>query len=146
MTRVGIPNFEATPEERKLVEMVAGVGLSHAQIVYLIERRNADGAMVPISIDTLTRHFHDELTAGKAKTIAKVAGKLVSTALGPPSAQATTSQIFYLKTQAGWKETVGIEVPEATDEGADPVALAARVAGLIEKGRRSRKDPGDTTH
>lgn len=144
MSRKGIPNFSPTDEERRLVEMVAGVGLAHEQIVYLIEREDAEGVKRPISVDTLTRHFKDELTSGRAKTIAKVAGKLVSTALGAPGPQATSSQIFYLKTQAGWRETAGLEVtlPEG-EEGGDETALAARAAGLIERGLRRKKD-GET--
>jgi hypothetical protein len=148
-SRKGIPNFEATAEERKLIEMVAGVGLSQEQMCYLIERVNADGVMVPISQDTLARHFRTELAAGKAKTIAKVAGKLVATALGAPGPQATTSQIFYLKTQAGWKETVGLDLPpEPEAEGM--VKQAATIAGLLEEARRRReaakKASAETAH
>lgn len=133
MSRKGRPNFEATADERKLVEMVAGVGLSHEQICFLVLREGE-----PISVDTLSRHFADELVAGKARTIAKVAGTLVKTALGPPSAQATASQIFFLKTQAGWRETIGLaDETDRSDE--DDVATAASIAGLLEKGRRAAR-------
>lgn len=138
MSRKGIPNFEPTAEERKLVEMVAGVGLSHEQMRYLIKRPGADGRMQPISVDTLTRHFHDELITGQASAIATVAGKLYATAIGAPGPQATASQIFWLKSRAGWKETVGLELPP-TDSEEDAVGQAATIAGLLEQARRRRE-------
>lgn len=42
---------------------------------------------------------------GKAKAIAKVAGNLVSKAMEGD----TASMLFYLKTQAGWKETTHVQ-------------------------------------
>lgn len=50
---------------------------------------------------TLRERFRDELDNGKVKTITKVADSLVRQAL----AGNITAIIFYLKTQAGWKET-----------------------------------------
>ena len=46
---------------------------------------------------------------GKAKAIANIAGNLISKA----SSGNTSAQIFYLKTQAGWKETVRTETIES---------------------------------
>lgn len=144
MSRAGIPNFKPSDEQRKLVRQLAGVGIPHEQLRLLI--KNSDGT--PISGDTLTRHFADELLEGKASTIAQVAGKLVATALGQPGPQATASQIFFLKTQAGWRETAGVEhsFTEAEGEGADAIDVAAKVAGLIEKGRRRMRGTDETAH
>lgn len=142
MSRKGIPNFKPTDEQRKLVRQLAGVGIPHESIRLLVKDAN-DNA---VSQDTLVRHFGPELEEGKVATIAQVAGKLVATALGAPSPQATTSQIFYLKTQAGWKETAVTEhtVPDADGEGADIVDTAAKIAGLIEKGRRRMRGTDET--
>jgi hypothetical protein len=59
---------------------------------------------------TLAKHCREELDIGKAETIAKVAGSLVKKALNGD----TTSAIFYLKTQAGWKETEVREIHNRT--------------------------------
>lgn len=141
MSRAGIPNFKATDEQRERVKELAGVGITHEQIRLLI--KGADGK--PVSADTLVRHFADELAVGKVESIAQVAGKLFATAVGTPGPQATTSQIFILKTQAGWRETTVIEhdVADPTGEGNDSMDVAAKVAGLIEKGRRKARG-GDT--
>jgi hypothetical protein len=140
VTRKGIPNFEPTEDERKLVEMLAGVGVSHDQMV-LIEREDAEGVLRPISVDTLVRHFREETAKGKVRTTAKVAGKLVACALGNDSAQATASRIFYLKAQAGWRETVTVDVPQFGEvDGPDEVAIASRIASLLDKGRRQQEE------
>ena len=140
MSRKGIPNFKPSDEQRKLVKQLAGVGIPHEQMRLLV--KGADGS--PISVDTLTRHFPDELEEGRVSTIAQVAGKLVATALGAPSPQATTSQIFFLKTQAGWRETVGVEHALPDNEDVDALDVATKIAGLIEKGRRAAKGSGET--
>ncbi len=60
----------------------------------------------------------DEIAArykkGKAKAIGVIAQGLINKARGGD----TTSMIFFLKTQAGWRETSQIEhlIPEAADE------------------------------
>ena len=46
---------------------------------------------------------------GKARAIANIAGNLVAKANGGN----ITAQMFYLKTQAGWKETTRIETTES---------------------------------
>ena len=72
---------------------------------------------------------------GKAKAIGVIAQGLINKARGGD----TTSMIFFLKTQAGWRETSQIEhvLPEAAEESGDSGfqklrahldAIAARVA------------------
>lgn len=51
---------------------------------------------------------------GRAKAIAGVGGGLIQQAMEG----VTSASIFYLKTQAGWKETTAVEVTEkVTDDG-----------------------------
>ena len=88
------PAWNPTDEERKRVRLLAGLGLTQQQIGHVLEK----------SVDSLDRHCRHELDVGKAETIAKVAGNLVQKALSGD----TTSAIFYLKTQAGWRETSNI--------------------------------------
>jgi hypothetical protein len=134
--------FEATVAERDLVKMCASVGVSQEQMALMIKRPDAAGIGKPISVDTLTRHFADELASGKAQTVVLIAGRLVRTALGQNTKAGPrdelSAQMFYLQTPAGWRETVGIDLPPPGDseDGPDLIAIAARIAGLVEKGRR----------
>ena len=86
------PTVHPTAEQRKRVAMYSGLGLTQEQIGYLIGR----------SVDWLTKHCREELDKGKAEVIAKVAGALIRNAMAGRTADA----IFFLKTQAGWRETV----------------------------------------
>ena len=53
---------------------------------------------------------------GKARAIGAIAQTLISKA----RAGDTTSMIFYLKTQAGWRETAGLQVSVAPPRGEGP--------------------------
>lgn len=103
-------------DEVEKIKLYAGLGSTQAQIATMIGK----------SEDTLVRQpiAKAAFEEGKANTIARVAGSLVKKAL----AGDTASAIFYLKTQAGWKETTLNEhsghtsltvltgVPRATDD------------------------------
>ena len=81
----------------KQVESLAANGLTHEQIA----------AALGISESTLTKRkkentdFTDAIKRGKAKGIALVTNKLMESIKGGNM----TGMIFFLKTQAGWKET-----------------------------------------
>lgn len=82
-----------TAEEISKITLYSSTGCTQEQTATLIGK----------SVDTLVRN-EDAKAAfelGKAQTIAKVGGSLVRRALAGGTAEA----IFYLKTQAGWKET-----------------------------------------
>lgn len=83
--------WEPTDDERRRVRLYAGLGMTQEQIGHLIGK----------SVDCLGKRCREELDIGKAETLAKVAGTLVQKALSGD----TTSAIFYLKTQGGWRET-----------------------------------------
>lgn len=87
----GRPAWEPTDDERRRIRLYAGLGMTQEHI----------GSLMGKSVDSLARHCKEELVAGRAETLAKVAGTLVQKALSGD----TTSAIFYLKTQGGWKET-----------------------------------------
>lgn len=92
MGKRGPKPWEPTEEERSKIRIYAGLGMTQEQI----------GALLGKSVDSLDRFCRDDLDKGKAEIISKVAGALVKKAM----AGDTTSAIFYLKTQARWKETV----------------------------------------
>ena len=80
-----------------MIRAYAGFGSTQDQIA----------AMIGKCLDTIRKDLRcvEALDVGKAETIAKVAGTLVKKAL----AGDTSSAIFYLKTQAGWRETIRSE-------------------------------------
>ena len=93
MGKRGPQAWVPSPDEIEQIKLYAGLGSTQAQVARLIGKSEDTLAAQP-----LAKTAFEE---GKAQTIAKVAGSLVRKALNGD----TTSAIFYLKTQAGWKET-----------------------------------------
>jgi hypothetical protein len=101
--------FVPTETERKQVEALSGYGLPLDQIAVLVRKG--------ISKDTLTEHFREELTSGKAKANSQVGRTLFQKATGGD----TTAMIFWAKTQMKWSET---QKHEHTGANGAPIALA----------------------
>jgi hypothetical protein len=83
------------PAQRRQVEALAGYGVPEDDIASVIE----------VDAKTLRKHYRRELGQGHIKASAKVAENLYRKATGDGS-QSVTAAIFWLKTRAGWKETV----------------------------------------
>lgn len=92
------PKIEINLQE---VEALAANGLTQQQI--------ADSLGISVStIESRLREneeFKDAIKRGKSKGIAMIANQLFKKAKSGD----TTSMIFFLKTQAGWKETQAVE-------------------------------------
>lgn len=90
------------------VRQLARRGLNKTQIC----------ALVDIKLDTLNKSLAEdvalqkEFEAGKAEGIERIASSLIDCA----EAGNVQAQIFYLKTQAGWKETQHVEHTFKTHE------------------------------
>jgi hypothetical protein len=97
MPGAGRPAFEASETERKQVEALSGYGLPLEQIAVLVRKG--------ISVETLTKHFADELISGKAKANSQVGRTLFQKATGGD----TTAMIWWSKTQMKWSETQKVE-------------------------------------
>lgn len=110
MGKRGPKPWKPTPEDLAKIRLYAGLGATHDNI----------GALMGRSADTLNKHpeVREALAAGKAEVIAKIAGQLVKKALDGN----LTAQIFYLKTQAGWKET---NVQEHVGRDGDAIRIGA---------------------
>ena len=91
----GRPPHEPTEAIRKQVESMCGFGIPELDIA----------RSIGISDVTLRKYYRDELDNGTTKANAAVAQSLYKKALGDNSSSVTAA-IFWLKTRAGWKETV----------------------------------------
>jgi hypothetical protein len=83
------------PAGRRQVEAMAGYGIPEADIACVLD----------IDAKTLRKHYRKELDKGHIKATAKVAENLYRKATGE-GREAVTAAIFWLKTRAGWKETM----------------------------------------
>jgi hypothetical protein len=78
------------------VEAMAGYGLSATDIACVLD----------LGVDELKAAYEKELASGQIKANARVAESLYRKAIGE-SRESVTAAIFWLKTRARWKETVG---------------------------------------
>lgn len=94
MGKRGPKPWEPTEAELRQIRLYAGLGSTQDQVATLVGKH-----VNTIKGNETAKAAFEE---GKAETVAKVAGSLVAKALKGD----TASAIFYLKTQAGWRETV----------------------------------------
>ncbi len=104
--------FEPTDSERKQVEALSGYGLPIEQIAVLVR----DG----IHVETLRKHFAQELISGKAKANGQVGKTLFQKVM----AGDTTAAIWWSKTQMRWKE---VQQHEITGADGGPIKTESTV-------------------
>lgn len=97
--------FQPTDEQRKQVEQMSAVGITHEQ----------QASLFSIDADTLKKYFKKELAEGALKANKNVASSLYQSAINGN----VTAQIFWCKARLGWKETDRIE--HAGRDGSDLV-------------------------
>lgn len=114
------PPFVPTADQRKIVTLACGVGMTQDQIRKLVINESSGE---PISPTTLRDHFREELDSGQAKVMAQVAGNLVGIATSKTHKGAVTAAIFYLKTQAKWREPEPFASEQRRLEAAATAAL-----------------------
>ena len=111
--------FVATDIERKQVEAMSGYGVPFDQIAALTR----DG----IDIDTLRKHFKSQLINGKAKANAQIGKGIFQKAM----AGDTTAQIWWSKSQMGWRET---QRHELTGADGQPLEFAKIERVVVKHG------------
>jgi len=87
----GRPQFIKKDDDKKTVEALAIAGVTQRLIAQIVK----------ISEPTLRKHFREELDTSKARANAVISQALFKNAKDGNVA----AQIFWLKTQAGWRET-----------------------------------------
>ena len=101
------PPHKPTEETLRLARTLSGYGVPQEEIA----------RQIGICQKTLRLHYRGELDAGVAQANAKVAEGLYKKALGD-GPQSASAAMFWLKTRAGWKETV---VNEHTGKDGKPI-------------------------
>lgn len=91
MAERGRPAHQPDDESREKVRMLAMVGTRQEDIA----------RVMGMSVDSLARHYREELDLGKVEAVANVGRTVYQQAI----AGNMTAAIFFLKTQGGWKET-----------------------------------------
>lgn len=106
---------QITAEQRALIGELAGYGLTWDQIASVLK----------LNKRTLQRHCQDDYDNGKNVAIGMAAGQLYKKVMsGHPA-----SIFFYLKTQAGWKET---NKTELTGENGEPIKAESNTKVTVE--------------
>src|ERR1700704_227262 len=93
--------FTPTKEQSIQVAVWTACGTPQKEIARRVI--NPEGRKGPIDLKTLRKAFREELDAGKATANSMVAQSLFKKATSDGS-QSVTAAIFWLKTQAGWRE------------------------------------------
>lgn len=101
----GRPSHQPTADTRKTVEAMTGFGIPADDIARVIS----------VTGKTLRKYYRDELDLGTVKANSKVAQNLFKKATGD-TREGVTAAIFWLKTRAGWRETV-VNLHAAPDGG-----------------------------
>lgn len=110
----GRPRFAPTDAQRTTVRVMAACGAPHEAICQAVIN---DQTGRPIDTKTLRLAFRSELDDGKATANAMVAQSLFKRAIGS-GPQSVTAAIFWMKAQAGWRDTPG-NTPAAGMTAAD---------------------------
>ena len=92
----GRPSFIPTEDQKFLVTIMSSTGVPH-------ERQ---AKAIGVNSKTLRKYFKEELQLGRNRAHAEIAGALYKRALDGN----VPAQIFYLKTQAGWREAQRLEL------------------------------------
>jgi len=113
--------WEPTDDDRKKVRTLIGFGLTGEQVA----------EVMGISRDTLYKYCKKEIDAGRPAAVAQVAQQAFKMAM---SGKNTAMTIFWLKTQAHWKE------PESKQGDTDQGSLDALINALTKSKKPKQGD------
>jgi hypothetical protein len=101
----GRPSFKPTAEHRAMVESMIAFGVPLDKVAMLVKDEKGRS----ISSRTLTKYFSEQIETAKTKANFDIAKTLFQKAKSGD----VTSMIFWLKTQARWRETDRVEITGA---------------------------------
>ena len=120
------PQHEPTEATRQTVQLHTTVGTTQATIARVLG----------IDEKTLRLHYRDELDISKAKANATIGGALFNKAKSGD----TAAMIFWMKTQAGWRETQSVDHTNnggAFEHSKSNEAFAAFLSGMASLAPRA---------
>jgi len=106
----GRPEYAPTDTQRAMVESAAAYGVPQADIAECLD----------ISVNTLVKHFRDELISGKFKVHVKAGSTVVKMLDSKDERVALESAKWYTARRMGWKETT---VTENTGKDGGPIEV-----------------------
>ena len=117
----GRPEHVPTQKDREIVSFASAIGTPQETI----------GRLIGISHVTLREHYRDELDLGMARANICVGRNLYRIATGN-SPQAAPAGMFWMKTRAGWRETVR---QENTGPNGGPIETETKLiySGVLAK-------------
>src|SRR5262245_19667875 len=131
----GMPKFEPTPEQRSIVQSMAGYGIPHEDIALVVINPRTG---LPIDPKTLRLHFRVELDTGAVSANSKVVESLYTNATKNGN---VTAQIWWTKARMRWREGIehsgvdgeAIEVRDVTNRDRAKALLAVVAKAKAER-------------
>ena len=114
----GRPVFIPTEDQKFLVTMMSSTGVPH-------ERQ---AKALGVNSKTLRKYFKEELQVGRDRAHAEIAGSLYKRALDGN----VPAQIFYLKTQVGWREAQRLELRAEDQDFITDTERHQRLAAILQ--------------
>jgi len=114
----GRPSFIPTEDQKFLVTIMSSTGVPH-------ERQ---AKAIGVNSKTLRKYFKEELQLGRNRAHAEIAGALYKRALDGN----VPAQIFYLKTQAGWREAQRLELRAEGQDFITETERHQRLAAILQ--------------
>jgi hypothetical protein len=131
---------------------MAGAGIPEERMCMLVRHpSDKEGELgVPISENTLRKHFRQELDSGHTKADTLVAQGLFKNATTPTASHpggVPVAQIFWLKTRARWRtaEKADLEPTDLTPAQQDERETARRLAFILARGADAEGKPKKKT-
>ena len=121
-----------------MVEALIGYGMTYKEICCIVKNPTTGEG---ISVNTLQRHFREELDAGAPMVKAKVIGSLVRSAVNGN----VTAQIWFTKARLNWRgEHVTHEVQSGTGVLVAPAGVTPEEWIAREEAKNATRKPPET--
>jgi len=118
-SKAGRPPYVPTKHARHQVEQFVGMGMTREQICKVMS----------ININTLYKYFSNELETADARRNFDVARNLYHMAVDPDHKSSATAAIFWLKSRAGWRDTVRSEITGADGK---PIQIESSSRDIVD--------------
>lgn len=126
----GRSTFKPTDEQRRLIEQLSAFGIRIDEMPGFVFGESG----CPVSEPTIRKYFKKEIEHGRVKANVKIANALYRNATEPSEKNPygnITAQIFWLKTQGGWREAPNQH--EITGKDGNACVVTIQASALDDK-------------